>query len=109
MTRGMNEMREELELNKQICSAKTRRKMLEQISRELRCIHVVNDALSLPFSVKRSLLTQTWPVNSSGELSSKEDYLAAQKVELDLLEAANVAFHATLGCLGPYILKQKKF
>mmetsp|Transcript_10479 Transcript_10479/g.17132 ORF Transcript_10479/g.17132 Transcript_10479/m.17132 type:complete len:106 (+) Transcript_10479:368-685(+) len=105
MTRGMNEMREELELNKQICSAKTRRKMLEQISRELRCIHVVNDALSLPFSVKRSLLTQTWPVNSLNELSSKEDYLSAQKVELDGLEAANVAFRGALGCLGPYIFE----
>mmetsp|Transcript_10472 Transcript_10472/g.17126 ORF Transcript_10472/g.17126 Transcript_10472/m.17126 type:complete len:106 (+) Transcript_10472:233-550(+) len=105
MPRGMNEMREELELNKQICSAKTRRTSLVQIFRELRCINVVNDGLSLPFSVKRSILTQAWPANRSGMPSSKEDYIAAQKVELDMLEAANVAFSEALGCLGPYIFE----
>mmetsp|Transcript_2177 Transcript_2177/g.3998 ORF Transcript_2177/g.3998 Transcript_2177/m.3998 type:complete len:115 (-) Transcript_2177:46-390(-) len=100
-----HEGQRELKLNEDIYYAKTRRTRLEQISRELDCIHAVNNALSMPSSVKVSRFAQSLLASSNGEQSSKEEFLATQKVELDTLEALIVAFSESLGLLGPYIFE----
>jgi len=100
-----HEGQRELKLNEDIYYAKTRRTSLEQISRELGCIHAVNNALSMPSSVKLSRSGQSLLASSNGEQSSKEEFLATQKAELDTLEALIVAFSESLGLLGPYIFE----
>mmetsp|Transcript_10737 Transcript_10737/g.17495 ORF Transcript_10737/g.17495 Transcript_10737/m.17495 type:complete len:251 (+) Transcript_10737:269-1021(+) len=102
--RGDKSIQSELDLNNQIYAELERKKNLEQVARELRCIHAVNRTLAMPLAGKRGKqIVQSSLTSNTTNVGGKQQCLDEQKLEVGRLEAANSVLTASLGLLGTYL------